>query len=140
MESVDQRINQQNIGSGSSTNINCGINEVGTNLAQPITCPDADRNGDGVLQRPVVTQRVAPSFTTSTVSTSIPENFAVSRAMCNDDEVVTGGGFEFSTAQGTTGREHIIMERAEGNTWSVYVNEAGMTFRAYAECLRLVPA
>ena len=33
MESVDQRINQQNIGRGSSTNFNCGTNTAGTHLA-----------------------------------------------------------------------------------------------------------
>jgi hypothetical protein len=133
-----QELKQKNVGSGESTNVNCGTNIAGTNLAQPITCPDVDEDGDGVLQRPVVTQRVAPSFSTNGGG-SIPENWAVSRAACNEDEVVTGGGFEFNTAEGTSLREHAIMERAEDNTWSVYVN-AGGTLRAYAECLKLVPS
>jgi hypothetical protein len=52
--------------------------------------------------------------------------------------VVTGGGFEVDTSQGTTGNEHIIMEKATGKGWSVYVNDAPMTFKAYAECAKLV--
>jgi hypothetical protein len=36
---TEQELNQQNVGSGSSTNINCGTNMAGTNLAQLITCP-----------------------------------------------------------------------------------------------------
>ncbi len=35
---TEQELNQQNIGSGSSSNTNCGTNIAGTNLAQPITC------------------------------------------------------------------------------------------------------
>jgi hypothetical protein len=61
MENVDQTINQQIIGSDSSTNINCGTNIAGSNLAQPITCPTipggTPTNGDE-----------SPVFDTITVS------------------------------------------------------------------------
>jgi hypothetical protein len=87
MENVDQRINQQNIGSGSSTNINCGTNMAGTNSPQQITeCPDIP--GETPV-KPVVTQRSAEVLANPSGTTS-------AEAQCNPDEVVTGGGFELS--------------------------------------------
>lgn len=143
MEDVNQQsISQRNIGSGSSTNINCATNTAGTNLLQsvPTTCPTVPDNGNnGLLPRLVVTQRSAPDFTTSTVTSTIPENWAVSTAVCNNDEVVTGGGWEFDPSRGLSGNEEIIMEKATGNGWSVYVWMSGLTFKAHAECAKLVP-
>ena len=40
---IEQELNQKNIGSGSSTNINCGANIVGTNLNRYDSMPKRSR-------------------------------------------------------------------------------------------------
>lgn len=89
MESVDQGINQQNIGSGSSTNINCGANTAGTNLAQPITCPSPPDGGNG---NPPLPQ----AFTTTIVSdsTQIQSARTTLEVSCPEGTEVTGGGHD----------------------------------------------
>ena len=82
----------------------------------------------------MVTQRVA-EFITHSGGGSDP---VVSTAFCNDDEVVTGGGFEFNIAIGTNGAERAVIEKAAGNGWSVTVISDG-TFRAIAECAKIAP-
>jgi hypothetical protein len=144
MEDInEQKINQQNIGSGSSNNINCGANTAGTNLPQPITCIAGDPQTPGITAKPVVTQR-------SVVVQVNPSGITSGRAECNSDEVVTGGGYKLTeiVRSGGGGGGGIIQtgiktfkEFAADNSW--YVEMSGMqprSLKVYAECLKLVPA
>jgi hypothetical protein len=146
LESINQQgVNQQNIGSGSSTNINCGTNIAGTNLARPITaCPDIPGETSG---KPVVTQRSAevpanPSGTTS------------AEAQCNPEEVVTGGGYELSEQRRSGGSgggggnlppvvfiNTSFKEFVMNNAWHIEIVNPDLTgtVKVHAECLKLVP-
>jgi hypothetical protein len=155
MEDInEQEINQQNTGSGSSTNINCGANVYDDTSPQSITCPsipgDTPTPIPGTTVMPVVTQRVAnvsinPSGTTS------------GEAQCNPDEVVTGGGYSFSEirSSGTGGSDGggslppptvyhrtSFKEFAQNNAWHIEIVNPNLTgtVQVYAECLKLVPA
>jgi hypothetical protein len=149
MEDInEQKINQQNIGSGSSTNINCGTNVFDDNSPQSTTCPSIP-GGTRTTVIPVVTQREAnvpinPSGTTS------------GEAQCNPDEVVTGGGYSFSElrSSGTGGSgggslppptvfiTTSFKSFAQNNAWHIEIVNPNLigTVQVYAECLKLVPA
>jgi hypothetical protein len=88
----EQKLNQKNIGSGISTNINCGANIAGTNLAGPITCPSIPgepptSNEDFATATVSNTVRVEPGFRIGTAEVSCPSGTKV-----------TGGGYELSGA------------------------------------------
>jgi hypothetical protein len=157
MEDIDQQsINQENIGSGSSTNINCGTNTAGTNLAQPITCPSIP--GETPTLIPVVTQRVVevqPAPQPSPGFGGITE----AQSPCNPDEVVTGGGYDVSDValggEASWGSQSIINtnqdyglvveEFAMNNAWHIKVSPVRFlppdaTIQVFAECLKLVPS
>jgi hypothetical protein len=139
IENVDQRINQQNIASGSSTNINCGLNTAGTNLAQPITtCPSipGETPSPGIAVRPVVTQRVAE------IPIAEGSSSVAGEAQCNSDEVVTGGGYEISELDRASMVVTTFKEFAANNAWRVEITDPDVfgTMRVFAECLKLVPA
>jgi hypothetical protein len=58
----------------------------------------------------------------------------------DDDEVVTGGGYEFDVSVGLSfGSMNVVADKASGNGWSVSVILAGGNFRAFAECAHLEP-
>lgn len=112
--STYQRINQQNTGSGSSTNINCGTNVAGTNLHQTITCPSIP--GETPTLIPVVTQRVVEvQVRGGTVSEA--------QSPCNPDEVVTGGGYDVSEAAITSFGGRPIEEFASNNAWHIKIDK-----------------
>ena len=133
----EQKLNQKNIGSGSSSNLNCGINEI-ESTSTSTTCPtipgETPIPTTGTTVIPVVTQRMAeipvvPSGTTS------------GEAQCNPDEVVTGGGYEITTrAPGTFVTN--FKELAVNNAWHIEIVNPSLTntVRVYAECLKLVPS
>jgi hypothetical protein len=144
MEDInEQKINQQNIGSGSSTNINCGTNAVGTNLPQPITtCPSipGETPNPGIAVRPVVAQRSAEA------QVILPGTIS-GEAECNPDEVVTGGGYELTetTSSGGEGGGQVgfrtFKEFAVDNSWHIEISgSTARTVIVYAECLKLVPS
>jgi hypothetical protein len=87
----EQKLNQKNIGSGSSMNINCGANIVGTNLAEPITCPD-------IPGEPPTSNE---EFTTVTVSRTVRiepgSSIGTAEVSCPEGSEVTGGGYEGAT-------------------------------------------
>lgn len=148
---IEQELNQQNIGSGSLTNINCGINLAGTNLAQPLTtCPSIPEGtpSPGITVRSVVTQRVAEIPIVSSGTT-------LGEAQCNADEVVTGGGYSFSEirSSGTGGGgggslpptvfiTTSFESFAQNNAWHIEIVNPNLigTVKVFAECLKLVPA
>jgi hypothetical protein len=140
MESVDQSINQQNTGSGSSTNINCGANTAGTNLAQPITCPNVpgETPSPGATI-PVVTQRAVSEEKSGGGVYSV-------WSPCNADEVVTGGGYDFTMLQRSPTAASISKEFAVDNGWYVETSDfrpednVEGTITVCAECLKLVPS
>ena len=133
----EQKLNQKNIGSGSSSNLNCGINVI-ESTSTSTTCPtipgETPIPTPGTTVIPVVTQRMAeipvvPSGTTS------------GEAQCNPDEVVTGGGYEITTrAPGTFVTN--FKELAVNNAWHIEIVNPSLTntVRVYAECLKLVPS
>ena len=131
---TEQTLNQQNTGSGSSTNINCGANTVGTNLAQPIMCPSipGETPTPGTLT-PVVTQRAVE------VQLALVQiNSVISP--CNPDEVVTGGGYDVSFVQDDS---RILEESAVNNGWQVRIianNPSPDRMIVFAECLKIVPS
>jgi hypothetical protein len=140
----EQKLNQKNIGSGSSSNLNCGTNVI-ESTSTSTTCPtipgETPTPTPGTIVIPVVTQRMAeipiiPSGTTS------------GEAECNPDEVVTGGGYEIMEVVSSGGGGGIILtslktfkEFAVDNSWHIETNaNLRGTVQVYAECLKLVPA
>jgi hypothetical protein len=140
----EQKLNQKNIGSGSSSNLNCGTNVI-ESTSTSTTCPtipgETPTPTPGTIVIPVVTQRMAeipiiPSGTTS------------GEAECNPDEVVTGGGYEIMEVVSSGGGGGIIQpslktfkEFAVDNSWHIETNaNLRGTVQVYAECLKLVPA
>jgi hypothetical protein len=110
---TEQELNQQNIGSGSSSNINCGTNIAGTNLAHPITCPSnpgepPTPNGDFDTATFSRTVRLEPGTGTGTAEVSCPEGTEV-----------TGGGYELS---GVTGETQPLVDAPNDNGWKVSIN------------------
>jgi hypothetical protein len=105
-------------------------------LIVPDKVSDGDKDKKKSQGQLVVTQRSAPFMTRGSVDNDV----LVSTALCNADEVVVGGGYEFNVESsiGTTGNEHPVIEKATGNGWSVFVNVPG-TWKAYAECAKLSP-
>ena len=131
-----QKINQQNIASGSSTNINCGTNMLDS--SQQLVCPRVppETPTPGTTVVPVVTQRVA------NIST-IVDGITSGEAQCNPDEVVTGGGYDIPMSilippPNTT----VLKEFAADNAWHVEVSDVGVfaPMKIFAECLKLVPS
>jgi hypothetical protein len=136
MEDINkQKINQKNVGSGSSTNVNCGTNIAGSNLVQPITCPSipGETPAPSTTVIPIVTQRVVEVQSTELGI----ENTA--QAPCNPDEVVTGGGYDVSELLFTEAT--VIEEFAVNNAWHIKTipTTSQHTIRVFAECLKLVP-
>lgn len=136
---INEKLQQENIGSGSSPNIECGINIVDSNSPQQLTCPNitGETPAPGTIIIPVVTQREGPVVTASGSGT---EDIAESRAVCLADEVVTGGGWERIDTLTASQNRGIIKENKEGNEWVVTGSSTfqPITFKAYAECLRLI--
>ena len=139
MENINQqKINQKNIGSGSSTNINCASNIAGTNLPPSITCPSVPGETPVTPAIPVVTQRGGPFVMARGIGNGQLREIAESRAECLPDEVVTGGGWERIDTHNRVDRG-IIKENNEDNAWVVTGSsgstESPIIFKAYAECL-----
>jgi hypothetical protein len=150
----EQKINQQNIRSGSLTNVTCAANVFDNNSPQSIRCPSIPGENPtpvpGTTVIPVVTQRVA------NVSIN-PSGITSGEAQCNPDEVVTGGGYSFSEIRSGTGGSggsggslppstvyHRISFKdfAQNNAWHIEIVNPNLTgtVQVYAECLKLVPA
>jgi hypothetical protein len=134
-----QKLNQKNIGSGSTGNLNCGTNVI-ESTSTSTTCPtipgETPIPTPGTTVIPVVTQRMAEIPVVPSGSTS-------GEAQCNPDEVVTGGGYDIPRSiiippPNTT----VLKEFAANNAWHVEVFDPGVsgTMRVYAECLKLVPS
>jgi hypothetical protein len=140
----EQKLNQKNIGSGSSSNLNCGTNVI-ESTSTSTTCPtipgETPTPTPGTTVILVVTQRVAeipiiPSGTTS------------GEAECNPDEVVTGGGYEITEVVSSGSGGGIILtglktfkEFAVDNSWYIETNaNLRGPVQVYAECFKLVPA
>jgi hypothetical protein len=129
MENADQRINQQNTGSGSSTNINCGTNTAGTNLAQPITCPSV----------PGETPTSVKKFVTTIVSNTVPIDAvmsAIAEVSCPEGTEVTGGGYDIPSDAIVT-----RIDAPTDNGWKVSVSTGGppgISLTVYAVCGTLV--
>ena len=116
MESnTEQELNQENIGSGSSININCGTNTIIGNSPQAITtlCPSVPGqsptpNGD---------------FDTATFSRIIRlagSGIGTAEVSCPEGTDVTGGGYELS---GVTGDDaHTLMDAPKDNGWRASIN------------------
>jgi hypothetical protein len=80
-------------------------------------------------QKLVVTERSAPDFV---------HDFTVeSKAVCNSDEVVTGGGLITTGSPPPTnaGEVGVLESNASGNGWVARM--MGMPFKAVAECAKL---
>ena len=125
----EQKLNQKNTGSGSSTNINCGTNTITGNSPQAsrTLCPSVPGQSPtpGTTVIPVVTQREGNQV--DLVITGV-----TATATCNNDEVVVGGGYR-------TTKQVVVSEEKVGNTWQrVFVIGSDGQFQALAECLSLL--
>jgi hypothetical protein len=134
----EQKLNQKNIGSGSTANLNCGTNIVGSDST--LACSSIPGENPtpvpGTTVMPVVTQRVANVPTNPGVETTSGE------AQCNPDEVVTGVGYDIPRSILRPLPNTIVLkEFAADNSWHVEVSDAGVlgSIKVYAECLKLVP-
>jgi hypothetical protein len=80
-------------------------------------------------QKLVVTERFAPDFVNGYPPTE-------SKAVCNSDEVVTGGGWLTTGNIPPSPNEiGVVKSNASGNGWVVQM--IGMSFKAVAECAKL---
>jgi hypothetical protein len=112
----EQKLNQKNIGSGSSTNINCGTNLVDS--SQQITCPSVPggtpTNGDE-----------SPVFDTITVSETliIPSNPGVTiqtvAVACPEGTEITGGGFDFNPKSENQELPVFLKSAPTNNGWEI---------------------
>jgi hypothetical protein len=111
---TEQKINQKNIGSGTSTNVNCGANIANTNLGQPITCPSIPG------QSPTPNQDFNTATFSRTVRVETAGSIGTAEVSCPDGTEVTGGGYELS---GVTGDDaHTLIDAPKDNGWRASIN------------------
>ena len=140
---TEQKLNQKNIGSGSTVNLNCGTNVVASNSPQQITMTCQSIPGGtptpGTTVIPVVTQRVVEVEVVPGIGTG-----TTAESPCNADEVVTGGGFDVSEIAVTSANAGLVVEEfAINNAWHIRATQIGFpggTLQVFAECLKLVPS
>ena len=111
----EQKLKQENTGSGSSTNTNCGTYVVTGNSPQAITtlCPSVPGqsptpNEDFDTATFSRIFRLEPGSGTGTAEVSCPEGTDV-----------TGGGYELG---GVTGETHPLMDAPKDNGWKASIN------------------
>jgi hypothetical protein len=85
-------------------------------------------------QKLVVTERSAPDFINADTEPFV--KVVESKAVCNSDEVVTGGGYMIDRDRGVSDF-NIWKNSASGNGWSVEVTANTLFFKAVAECAKL---
>ena len=127
---TNKLLNQKNIGSGSSTNINCGTNIAGTNLAQPIDCPSIPG------QSPTPNE----DFTTATVSKTVRiepgTSIGTAEVTCPEGTEVTGGGYELREV--IPGASFPQINAPTDNGWKVSFRAGGLQddvfLTVYAVC------
>ena len=120
----EQNLNQKNIGSGSSDNLNCGTNVADSTLFEQITCSIEEGTpspGPAIAVKPIVTQREAEIPVVPPITEPI-----VGEAECNPDEVVTGGGYDITmrTRPFSSSIVTNFKELAVNNAWHVEVFES----------------
>jgi hypothetical protein len=132
----EQKLNQKNTGSGSSTNINCGTNVVESERVA-MNCPGSEPTAPSPISlKPVVIQRAISEEKSGGGVYSV-------RSPCNSNGVVTGGGYDFSALTGAASAGSITKEFAVNNGWYVetlsFPSEFNVegTMTVYAECLKL---
>lgn len=114
----EQKLNQENTGSASSTNINCGTNTITSNSPQPITtlCPS-------VPGEPPTSNE---DFATRTVSKTVPLNpsgdIGIAEVSCPEGTEVTGGGYEIRGGDITRrGETQPWVDAPTDNGWKVSI-------------------
>jgi hypothetical protein len=92
----------------------------------------------GSLGELVVIQREGPAVTVNGQGQEVIDR---SKAQCNEDEVVTGGGFERINHLDASQNRGIIKAFAEDNAWVVTGSSKfnPISFKSFAECLRIAP-
>jgi hypothetical protein len=114
----EQKLNQKNTGSDSSTNINCGTNIIASSPPQPITttCPTV----------PGETPTSNEEFATTTVSNTVPLNpgsdIGTAEVSCPEGTKVTGGGYEILGGDITgRGETQPWVDAPTDNGWKVSI-------------------
>jgi hypothetical protein len=140
----EQGLNQQNIGSGSSANINCGTNTAGTNLVQPTTviCPGVPAETPEPPEPPTSDQEFTTTTVSSTTQMPYPTSRATAEVSCPEGTDVTGGGYELRSETGV--EVHQVLntpeDRPTENGWrtTAQVNaisdEVTLLLTVYAVC------
>jgi hypothetical protein len=141
----EQKLDQKNIGSGSSINVNCGTNMATGDSPQPITttCPsvpgETPPNGDE-----------SPVFDTITVSETlvIPSGLGTRiptvAVSCPEGTEVTGGGFDFNPKpENRDELPEFLKSAPTNNGWEVAfegnrINTFPSEVIVYAECGRIL--
>lgn len=138
MENINQQgINQQNTGSSSSTNINCGTNLVDS--SQQLTCPST----------PGETPASDRELSTTIVSNTVPVppdipggRLATTEVSCPDGTVVTGGGYEVQGVFEGISDGWTWLNAPTNNGWRTAIDvgatEDDATLTVYAICGSLV--
>lgn len=133
-----QELNQKNVGSGKSGNVNCGANAIGSNL---VACPPASE-----------TPTPNGQFDTITASTSVPLDACcfgdrgMAEVSCPQGTVVTGGGYEIVGGDETMrGDTNTYVDAPTNNGWKVSIRTAvlgnpgdDISLVVYAVCGALV--
>jgi hypothetical protein len=111
----EQKLNQKNIGTGSSTNINCGTNTITSDSPQAITtlCPSVPG------QSPTPDEDFDTATFSRTVRLEPGSGTGTAEVSCPEGTDVTGGGYELS---GVTGETHPLMDAPKDNGWKASIN------------------
>ncbi|CAN5388950.1 hypothetical protein BH18THE2_BH18THE2_20570 [soil metagenome] len=138
----EQKLNQENTGSGSSTNINCGTNTITSNSPQPITtiCPNVPGETPPTIDK---------EFATATVSNTVRMEFTsrgTAEVSCPEGTEVTGGGYDLRP-EGNV-QVHDVISTEENvpieNGWKATItvdavsDEVTLLLTVYAVCGTLV--
>jgi hypothetical protein len=128
----EQKLNQKNIGSGSSSNLNCGTNVI-ESTSTSMTCTTI----------PGETPTSDLEFVTTTVSDTVPfESSATAEVSCPEGTEVTGGGYELRPEDNVQVHQNIITNEnaPTENGWKVTLAvdtsspEVTLLLTVYAVC------
>jgi hypothetical protein len=93
-----QEPKQNNVGSGNSTNINCGTNIAGTHLPHPITtiCPRVPDGGNGEGPESPTSDGEFSTTVVSNMAQIASTPRATAEVTCPEGTEITGGGHDLS--------------------------------------------
>jgi hypothetical protein len=120
----EQKINQKNIGSGNTVNLNCGTNVIASNSPQQITMTclsiprgpptSSDDFSTAIFSRTVPVPQEIPGDPSSRIVTA--------EVSCPDRTQITGGGYELHGVLEGRSEVHPWLDAPSNNGWKTSIN------------------